>query len=117
MLMLGVWGARPSDVAAQSASAPVASMTISEEEIEQRARFLSLGAEITAQARENFQRLIRDRGIDEDKMRTLQQEVIASNPGKSRDELIAIFKERQKEFGAALQKEAVESARAQLLPK
>ena len=51
-------------------------------------------------------------------MRALQEEVIRTNPGKSREQLIAIFQERQKQFGMSLQKQAVDvPRRACLLPQ
>jgi peptidyl-prolyl cis-trans isomerase SurA len=85
-------------------------------EIEQRARFLAVSANVGQQAKENFQALVKS-GSTEARMRALQQEVISSNPGKSREQLIAIFQERQKEFGLSLQKQALDSARAAVLPK
>jgi peptidyl-prolyl cis-trans isomerase SurA len=85
-------------------------------EIEQRARFLGLSANVGAQAKEAFQRLVKSESTEQ-QLKALQQEVIRSNPGKTRDQLIAIFQERQKEFGIALQKQALESARSTLLPK
>jgi peptidyl-prolyl cis-trans isomerase SurA len=122
-LMLAVWGVQPSDLAAQSASKPdelsgvlAEQLAITEDEIEQRARLLALSANIGSQAKENFQRLVKSKST-EDRLRALQQEVIDANPGKTREELIAIFQERQKGFGAALQKQAVEEAREALMPK
>jgi peptidyl-prolyl cis-trans isomerase SurA len=85
-------------------------------EIEQRAHFLALSANVGQQAKEVFQGLVKS-GDTEARMRALQQEVISSNPGKSREELIAIFQERQKALGEALQKKALETARAGILPK
>jgi peptidyl-prolyl cis-trans isomerase SurA len=85
-------------------------------EIEQRARFLGLSANIGEQAKQNFQRLVKAEST-EAQLRALQQDVIRANQGKSREELIAIFQERQKQFGMALQKQAVESARSAILPK
>jgi len=89
---------------------------ITARDIEQRARFMGLNSNITDQAKEAFQRLIKAESTQA-AMQKLQEEVIRSNPGKSREELIAIFQERQKQLGMALQKQAVESARAGLLPK
>ncbi len=39
-----------------------------------------------------------------------------ANPGKSRDEIIAIFEKRKKEFAQNLQQQAVESARQSVMP-
>jgi peptidyl-prolyl cis-trans isomerase SurA len=85
-------------------------------EIEQRAHFLALSTNVGQQAKEVFQGLVKSADT-EARMRALQQEVISSNPGKSREELIAIFQERQKGLGEALQKKALETARAGMLPK
>jgi peptidyl-prolyl cis-trans isomerase SurA len=89
---------------------------ITAREIEQRARFLGLSTNITGQAKEAFDRLL-NADTTKAAVQKLQEEVIRSNPGKSREELIAIFQERQKQLGMALQKQAVERARASLLPK
>lgn len=85
-------------------------------DIEQRARFLGLSASISAQAKERFNSLVKAESTTK-QLRALQEKVIRNNPGKSKEELIAIFKERQKQFGAALQEKAIASARAGLLPK
>jgi peptidyl-prolyl cis-trans isomerase SurA len=85
-------------------------------EIEQRARFLGLSANVGQQAKEHFQQLVKSEST-EARLKALQHEVIQSNPGKSREQLVAIFQERQKEFGLSLQKQALERARASLLPK
>ncbi len=89
---------------------------ITARDIEQRARFTGLAANISEQVKENFERLLKADGTQA-ALRKLQEEVVSSNPGKSRDELLAILKERQQQLGLALQKKAVESARAVLLPK
>jgi peptidyl-prolyl cis-trans isomerase SurA len=85
-------------------------------DIEQRARLLGLSSNVGPQAKEAFQRLVKSESTEQ-QMKALQQEVIRSNQGKTREQLIAIFQERQKEFGIALQKQALESARATLMPK
>jgi peptidyl-prolyl cis-trans isomerase SurA len=88
---------------------------ITARDIEQRARLMALSAS-TAQAKENFQRLVNSPSTQA-AVRKLEQEVIASNPGKSKQELIAIFKQRQTQLGMSLQKQALDSARASVLPK
>jgi peptidyl-prolyl cis-trans isomerase SurA len=85
-------------------------------EIEQRARFLSLSANVGERAKENFQRLVKAESTNA-RFRALQQEVLRANQGKSREEIIAVFQKRQKEFGMELQRQALESARAVILPK
>jgi peptidyl-prolyl cis-trans isomerase SurA len=136
---LGIWGGQGSDwSAAAQSKAPQKSAAAAEPaavsrgqqgivvvvndeaitayEVDQRARFLALSANVGEQAKESFQRLIKAEST-ETQLRALQQDVIRSNPGKSRDELIAIFQERQKQFGMALQKQALDNARAGILPK
>jgi peptidyl-prolyl cis-trans isomerase SurA len=139
-LALSIWSWQPADLAAQSApvkkkSAAAAKTdgpstpsrgqgivvvvnddAITAYEIEQRARLLGLSANISEQAKANFQRLIKSPDLEE-KMKELQREVITSNPGKSREQLIAIIQERQKQIGMSLQKQAVEGARASIMPK
>jgi peptidyl-prolyl cis-trans isomerase SurA len=93
-------------------------------EIEQRARLLGLSINVTEQAKANFQQLVKTSNLEE-KMKALseevQREVITGNPGKSREELIAIFKERmqerQKTIVTSVQKQAIDSARAAVMPK
>ena len=144
-LALTVWGWQPADLAAQSEpvkkkSAAHAKATkldtpasdrpvrgsgivvvvnddaITAYEIEQRARLFGLSVNISEQAKANFQRLLQAEGSEE-KMKELQREVITGNPGKTREQLVEIFKERQKQIGMSLQKRAVEGARATLMPK
>ena len=106
----------PSSRGAQGIVVVVNDDAITAYEIEQRARFLGVSANLGPQAKEAFQRLVKSESTEQ-QMKALQQDVISSNPGKSREQLIAIFQERQKEFGIALQKQALESARSSLLPK
>lgn len=123
--VLGIWGIAPSQwtSAAQSGRGGeqgivvvVNDEPITGYEVEQRARFLGLGTDVSNQAKEAFAKLAQSEST-ETKLRNLQQDVIRSNPGRSREELIAIFQERQKQLGMELQKQALDSARATLLPK
>jgi peptidyl-prolyl cis-trans isomerase SurA len=116
-LALGVWGAWAHTASSES-NVVVMLDGDAENEIEQRARLLGLSVNVSEQAKANFQQLLRSKsGELEEKMKALQREVIAGNPGKTREELIAIFKERQKEIGSSLQKEAVKAARDEVMPK
>ena len=85
-------------------------------QIEQRARFLSLSTNLSEQVKENFQRLVKAESTNT-QFRAIQEEVIRANQGKSREQIIAIFQERQKQFAMNLQKQALDSARAGILPK
>jgi peptidyl-prolyl cis-trans isomerase SurA len=85
-------------------------------EIELRARFLALTANVGEQAKAHFERLATSDALKQ-KLKDLEREVLSANQGKSQAELIAIFKERQKQIGMSLQKQAVDSARAAIMPK
>lgn len=85
-------------------------------EIEQRARFLALNANVSDQAKQNFERLIKAESTTA-QFRALQEQVLKANQGKSREEIIAIFQERQKQFALGLQKQALDSARSVMLPR
>jgi peptidyl-prolyl cis-trans isomerase SurA len=84
--------------------------------VEQRARFLALNANIGEQAKENFQRLVKSESTNA-QFRALQEQVLREHRGKSREEILAIFQEKQKQLGMELQKQAVDSARAVMLPR
>ena len=71
---------------------------------------------LSEQAKENFQRLVKAESTNA-QFRALQEEVVRANQGKSREQIIAIFQERQKQFATNLQKQALDSARAGILPK
>ncbi len=85
-------------------------------EVEQRSRFLALNANVTEQAKERFQQLVKAESTNA-QFRALQEEVIRNNPGKSREQLMEIFGERQKQLATTLQKQALDGARAALLPR
>ena len=85
-------------------------------QIDQRARFLSLSTNLSEQVKENFQRLVKAESTNT-QFRAIQEEVVRANQGKPREQIIAIFQERQKQFAMNLQKQALDSARAGILPK
>lgn len=84
-------------------------------ELQQRAAMLG-GSDVQKKAQENFKALIKNPRTT-DRLKAILNEIIKANPGKSRDEIIAIFEKRKKEFGISLQKQAVESARSSASPK
>lgn len=84
-------------------------------EIEQRQRIMGLGANIGEKAQATFKRMLSDPSTSE-KLKAILGEVIKANPGKSREQVIAAFEERKKQFAMNLQKQAVEGARASVLP-
>lgn len=83
-------------------------------EVDKRAMLLS-GTNVQAQAKANFEALVKNPKTTE-RLKALLNQVVQANPGKSRDEVIAIFEKKKKEFGMSLQREAFESARKAALP-
>jgi peptidyl-prolyl cis-trans isomerase SurA len=85
-------------------------------EIEQRARFLSLSANIGEKVKENFKRLAQQESTN-NQLRAIMQEVIDNNKGKSPDQVRAIFEEKKKQFSLNLERQAIEGARSGLVPQ
>ena len=83
-------------------------------EIEQRARLNALSSNIGARAQENFKRIVAQESTNK-QLRAILDETIQSNQGKTREQVLAIFEERKKQFAANLQKQAMESARASIV--
>ncbi len=79
-------------------------------EVERRARFMSLSADIKERATDNFKRMIQQPSVSQ-KLKSILEDVLKTNKGKSREQLIAIFEERKKAFAMSMQKQAVENAR------
>jgi peptidyl-prolyl cis-trans isomerase SurA len=84
-------------------------------EIEQRSRLMSLQSNISERAHETFKRLVQSDGTQQ-RLRQVLQETIRANQGRTREQILAMFEERKQQFAAALQQQAVESARASVLP-
>ena len=84
-------------------------------EIDQRQRIMGLGSNIGEMAQSNFKRLLQNPSTSE-RLKAILGEVIKANQGKSREQIIAIFEERKKQFAVGLQKQAVDSARASVMP-
>ena len=106
--------ARP-DVKGLSIAVLVNDDPITGYEIDQRQRIMGLGANIGEKAQESFKRMLQDPSTSE-KLKAILGETIKANPGKSREQIIAAFEERKKQFAITLQKQAVENARASVLP-
>jgi peptidyl-prolyl cis-trans isomerase SurA len=109
-------GAGGSKSGGQSIVALVNDEPVTAYEIEQRARFLSLSSNIGDKVKENFKRLAQQESTNQ-QLRTIMQEVIESNKGKSPDQLRAIFEEKKKQFSQNLERQAIESARSGLIPQ
>jgi len=85
-------------------------------EIQERAKFIALNANISEQAKENFKKLVQAESTNQ-RLRAILEEVIRTNPGKSREQIGAIFEQRKTQYAMGLQKQAVDGARAGLIPK
>jgi peptidyl-prolyl cis-trans isomerase SurA len=83
--------------------------------VDQRARFLALSGDIGGRARARMQEIAGDPRTNE-RLQAILQETINANRGKSREQIIAAFEVRKKAFVTGLQQQAVESARASVIP-
>jgi peptidyl-prolyl cis-trans isomerase SurA len=84
-------------------------------EVSQRATLLALSANLGEKAQAAFKRLAQDPNIN-NKLRAILEETIKANQGKTREQVLAIFEERKKAFVMGMQRSAIESARASVLP-
>ena len=84
-------------------------------EIQQRQQMMGLGSNIGEKAQASFKRMLQDPSTNE-RLKAILGETIKANQGKTREQVIAIFEERKKQFAIGLQKQAVENARASVLP-
>lgn len=101
--------------AAQSIVVVVNDDPITAYEIEQRSRLMALQSNIGERAHESFNRLVQSESTQK-RLRQVLQETIQANQGKTREQILAIFEERKQQFAANLQQQAVEGARASVLP-
>ncbi len=83
-------------------------------ELQQRAAMLG-GGSVQQKAQENFKAMLKNPRTTE-RLKAILGETIKANQGKSKDEVIAIFDQRKKQFAMDMQKQAVESARNSALP-
>ncbi len=85
-------------------------------EVDQRARFLGASNNIGPKAQEIFKRLASSEAVNA-KFRAQAEEIIKSNQGKTRDQVIAMIEKMKAELGASLQRQAFEQARSADAPK
>ncbi|MEQ1652419.1 MAG: SurA N-terminal domain-containing protein, partial [Hyphomicrobium sp.] len=83
-------------------------------ELQQRTAMLS-GGGMQAKAQENFKAMLKNPRTTE-RLKAILGETIKANEGKSKDQIIAIFEARKKQFAMDLQKQAVESAKSTVSP-
>jgi peptidyl-prolyl cis-trans isomerase SurA len=86
-------------------------------EVEQRAAFLAVsgGGNVGERARESLKQMAQSDTINR-KLRAILEDTIKDNPGKTREQVLEAFEERKKAFVQSLQRQALESARAALIP-
>jgi peptidyl-prolyl cis-trans isomerase SurA len=99
----------------QSIAALVNDEPITAYEIEQRQRLIGLNANIQDEVKQRFNSLVKSPEVTE-RLKRILNETINANKGKSKDEIIAIFEQRKKEYAQSLQRQAIESARSKTLP-
>ena len=83
-------------------------------EIQQRSIMLS-GGGVQQKAQENFKALLKNPHTTE-RLKAILADTIKAKQGKTKEQVIAVFEARKKQFAIDLQKQAVESARATALP-
>ena len=105
--------ARPA-ASEQSIVALVNDEPITGYEIQQRSIMLS-GGGVQQKAQENFKALLKNPRTTE-RLKAILSDTIKSNEGKSKEQIIAIFEQRKKQFATDLQKQAVDSARSSAAP-
>ncbi len=108
-------GAAPSaaEKKALSASGQSIAVLVNDEpitgyEIQQRQRMMGLSANIQSQATENFKRMLQNPATSE-KLKGILNDTINANKGKTKEQVIAIFEERKKQYALSLQKQAVKT--------
>jgi peptidyl-prolyl cis-trans isomerase SurA len=84
-------------------------------EIEQRAKFMAMTENVGEKVKANFQRLVQDPNTNA-QLQAILQKTIQENQGKSREQILAVFEERKKAYALGLQRQALDSARASVLP-
>lgn len=84
-------------------------------EVESRAKFMALSTNISDRAKSIMQSNAQNPAVNE-RLKGILQETIQANQGKTREQIIAIFEERKKQYVVSLQKQAIESARAGVVP-
>lgn len=85
-------------------------------EIELRQKLLAMNVSgLQERAQANFKKLVESENTNT-RLRAILDATIKANQGKSREEVLAIFEQRKKEFAKSLQEQAVNNARASILP-
>lgn len=88
---------------------------ITQYEIGQRAALLAGRAGLGKQAKTNFQNLIKRKSTNI-QLRAILKKTVEANHGRSREQILAIFERRKKEYAISLQRQAVAMARKSVVP-
>ncbi len=87
-------------------------------EIDQRARLMALGAggDIQSKAQARMKELATSQAVNA-RWKQIVADTVKANQGKTREQIMAILQDKQKTFSMGLQKQAVDGARASVIPK
>lgn len=84
-------------------------------EVDQRARLLVLQANVGERAQENMKRLATSEETNQ-RWKSIVQQIIQENQHKTRDQIMALIEQRKATFGDQLRQQAIEGAKASLIP-
>lgn len=103
--------ATSSAIAEQSILVLVNDEPITAYEVDQRAKLNALSANVGQTAQDNFKRIVSQESTSQ-RLRAILEETIKQHQGKSKEQVLAIFEARKKEFALGLQRQAMDNARA-----
>ncbi len=109
-------GAAKAAAGAQAIVVLVNDEPITAYEIEQRAKFMSLNANIGDKVKENFKKVAQSESTNQ-KLRAIYEEVLRNRGTKNEQQLRAEFEQKKQQFAMALQKQVLDSTRASVLPQ
>ena len=84
-------------------------------EVQELTKFLLLSVNFTDRAKANMKAIAENPKTNE-RLQAILQETIKANPGKSREQIIAAFEERKKQFVVSLQQQAIAGAKSSFVP-
>lgn len=105
----------PKSGAGQSIALIVNGEPITGYQIDQRARLLGMSANIGERAQENMKRIAQSDSTNA-RWKEIVQATVAANEGKTREQILAVIEQKKQAFGQQLQQQAVEQARASIVP-
>ena len=84
-------------------------------QLDARARLMLLGTNIGEKASENMKRLIQSEETNK-RWRKLVEDTVQQNPGKTREQVMAILEQKKAALAASLREQAIAGARASIIP-